>query len=198
MDGAFGSSLLGLGICCRNHVVFESQVKYHKHSLLRVSRATASVANQFPAMYLIQFSVFCASPQGRLGAAFSLDCCCCCCCCWFAVDLCNKQTIEADIQLCRLDNWSCVCECVCPLKTQLPLLPLDFWPGAGRQAGIQWCSSLCLGPLAAVNWSWSWPAPSPRHFYFRRHFSYNSMKPMCVWVCVHVCMSVCVCVDTCD
>lgn len=188
------AAVLGLGICCRNHVVFESQVKYHKHSLLRVSRATASVANQFPATwYSFLFSVPARKVVLELLSAWIVVA---------VVVVVDSLSIYAiNKQLKSLYNYAAsIIEvvCVCPLKTQLPLLPLDFWPGAGRQAGrhsvmqfpLLGTLGSCQLKLKLVITLHSHLSPSPRHFYFRRHFSYNSMK---LDVCVSLCGCVCVC-----
>lgn len=188
------AAVLGLGICCRNHVVFESQVKYHKHSLLRVSRATASVANQFPATwYSFLFSVPARKVVLELLSAWIV----------VAVVVDSLSIYAINKQLKPIYNYAAsiievVCVCT-PWRHSCHCCPLTSDQGqAGRQAVSQWCSSLCLGPLAAVNWSWSWPALSTRISHLPRvTFTFAGTSATTRWSpCVCVCL--CVCVDTCD
>lgn len=189
------AAVLGLGICCRNHVVFESQVKYHKHSLLRVSRATASVANQFPATwYSFLFSVPARKVVLELLSAWIVVAVV------FVVDSLSIYAINK--QLKPIYNYAAsiievVCVSVCaPWRHSCHCCPLTSDQGqAGRHSVMQFPLLGTLGScqlrLKLVSTLHSHLSPSPRHFYFRRHFSYNSMIPMCVWVCVHVCLCVC-------
>lgn len=191
------AAVLGLGICCRNHVVFEPQVKYHKHSLLRVSQATASVANQFPATWYsflcqpARSSWSCFQP-GLLTVVFVVDS--------LSIYAINKQLKPIYNYAASIIEVVCVCA---PWRHSCLLLP-PWLLTRGRQAGSQWCSSLCLGPLAAVNWSWSWSALSTRISHLRRFtFTFAGTSATIRWspsVCVSLCacVSVCVCVDTCD
>lgn len=176
------AAVLGLGICCRNHVVFDSQVKYHKHSLLRVSRATASVANQFPATWYsflcqpARSSWSCFQP-GLLTVVFVVDS--------LSIYAINKQLKPIYNYAASIIEVVCVCAPLTSDQGQAGRLSVMQFPLLGTLGS-------CQLKLKLVSTLHSHLSPSPLHFYFRRHFSYNSM--ITIYVCENVCMCVCVCV----
>lgn len=185
------AAVLGLGICCRNHVVFESQVKYHKHSLLRVSRATASVANQFPATwYSFLFSVPARKVVLELLSAWIVVAVV------FVVDSLSIYAINK--QLKPIYNYAAsiievVCVSVCaPWRHSCHCCPLTSDQGqAGRQAFSD------AVPSAWDPWQLSTEAEAGQHlrrvtFTFAGTSATTRWNPcVCEYVCTYVCLCVC-------